>query len=315
LPSFNTEQQKSKIIAIASVLLACFFWAISFIASKEAVAIVPPLTVVTIRLGISSLCFFGWFLLSRKLPRWHSPLWFFKLFLLSLCGTSLHYATQTAGLAYTAAANASLYAAMAPITILVTAWLMGQDKFSLRKTFGILLALLGAITVTGWQTILKFELTGSLYGDILVFFSIVLWGLFTVFGKEMIEKTGVLETTALVTFIGFFSMIPLSAYEVHGTLFEWQQITTKAWLAMIFLGVTCSFIATILYFTALKKMESQQVGVFLYTIPPMTSILSSYWLGEVIGVSLVAGSILVLTGVWLTEHSNEQHELTLRKEN
>jgi drug/metabolite transporter (DMT)-like permease len=62
-------------------------------------------------------------------------------------------------------------------------------------------------------------------------------------------------------------------------------------------------------------MESQQVGVFLYTIPPMTSILSSYWLGEVIGVSLVAGSILVLTGVWLTEHSNEQHELTLRKEN
>jgi len=46
------------------------------------------------------------------------------------------------------------------------------------------------------------------------------------------------------------------------------QIGLKAWMAIAFLGVTCSFLADLLYFLALGKTASQKVGVYLYTIPP-----------------------------------------------
>ena len=49
-------------------LLACFFWAVSFIASKVALKSASPLTVVTLRLVISALCFAVWFSL-RGWPR------------------------------------------------------------------------------------------------------------------------------------------------------------------------------------------------------------------------------------------------------
>ena len=52
------------------LVIACFFWAASFIASKKALEIIPPINVVTIRLIISSLCFLVWMLVKRKKIRY-----------------------------------------------------------------------------------------------------------------------------------------------------------------------------------------------------------------------------------------------------
>jgi len=68
-----------------------------------------------------------------------------------------------------------------------------------------------------------------------------------------------------------------------------------------FLGITCSFLATLLYFFALERAESQKVGVYLYTIPPMSFLIAGFYLGESIGLNLLIGSLVVLTGVYLTE--------------
>jgi len=58
----------------------------------------------------------------------------------------------------------------------------------------------------------------------------------------------------------------------------------------------------LLYFKALERTESQKVGVYLYTIPPMTYIIASFYLGEKIGANLIVGSLFVLAGVYITEN-------------
>ena len=75
----------------------------------------------------------------------------------------------------------------------------------------------------------------------------------------------------------------------------------EGWAAVLFLGITCSFLATLLYIFALKHSESQKVGVYLYTIPPLTQFFAAIFLGETIGLPLISGSIAVLYGVYLTE--------------
>ena len=212
-----------------------------------------------------------------------------------------HYSLQTVGVQYTSASNASLYAVTAPISIVILARIFLAEGISVRKAVGILVALCGVLTVMGLDTILAFELPARLFGDLLVLISIVMWGMFTVFGKRMTERLGAFQMTGLVTLIGSLWMVPICRLELHQQSFQLVEISGTAWLAILFLGVTCSFLATLLYFLAVERSESQKVGVYLYTIPPMTAVVAHFCLGESLGLSFFAGSLLVLCGVWMTE--------------
>lgn len=286
----------------AGLWTACFFWALSFIASKAALESAPPLTVAALRLALSALCFAAWFCV-RGWPRgaWKRGGW--SLLALSLCGTSLHYGTQTAGLQVTPASNASLYAVTCPIAIALLARLFLGERLTAGKTLGIALALAGVLTAMGPQALSSVDLSGRLWGDFLVFLSIVLWAVFTVFGRKLSRELGALELTGLVTFVGALTLLPVGAAELAWRGASLGDITLRSWAAIAFLGVTCSFLATLLYFQALETIESQKVGVYLYTVPLMTYAAAWLLLGEKVGWNLAAGSALALAGVWLTERA------------
>ena len=297
----HTTNPGIPLIAKVALITACLFWAASFIATKVALDIVPPLTVVMVRLGISALCFLAWFLIRRKGVSIKSPRDWGMLVLLALFGTGLHYSIQTIGLGYTTASNGSLYAVTGPITITIIAFIFLGEKITIKKLTGIILAIIGVLVVMGIDTIIAFDLKGHLLGDLLVLASIFMWGVFTVMGKGMTKKLSALDLTGIVTFMGAIYMLPLGLWEMNRTGFSLDQITLNAWAAIAFLGVTCSFMATLLYFYALERSESQKVGVYLYTIPPMTYIIAGLVLGETVGLNLLIGSIVVLAGVALTE--------------
>jgi len=235
-------------------------------------------------------------------PKYEGIRWLGQLFLLSLFGTGLHYSIQTIGLKYTTASNASLYAVTGPVTILIIAVLFLGEKLTVKKAGGLLLAMTGVIAVMGIKTIASFDFKGHMLGDLLVFASIFMWGVFTVFGKSMTKRMNALELAAIVTFIGSLCMIPFCWFEMRANTFSILSIGRDAWIAIAFLGITCSFLATLLYLKALKRTESQKVGVYLYTIPPMTYIIASFYLGENIGSNLIIGSLFVLAGVYITEN-------------
>ena len=282
------------------LLTACVLWAVSFVATKVALEAAPPLVVVTLRLLISALCFLPWIVATGGTRGLGGSRGLFRLFLLSLFGTSLHYSLQTIGLQFTTASNASLYTTTGPITILLLSALVLGERITARKAFGVALAVAGVLVVMGADTLSTLEL-GHVKGDLLVLASLVMWGLFTVYGKRMIDELGALRVTALVTVTGALTMIPAGWAEARATGFGLADLTVEAWLAIAFLGVACSFLATLLYFVALGLSESQKVGVYLYTIPPMTAVVASLYLGETITTNLVIGAVLVIGGVALTE--------------
>ena len=282
------------------LLTACVLWAVSFVATKVALEAAPPLVVVTLRLLISALCFLPWIVATGGARGLGGGRGLLRLFVLSLFGTSLHYSLQTAGLQFTTASNASLYTTTGPITILLLSALVLGERITARKAFGVALAVAGVLVVMGADTLSTLEL-GHVKGDLLVLASLVMWGLFTVYGKRMIDELGALRVTAWVTVIGALTMIPVGWAEARATGFNLGDITVEAWLAISFLGVACSFLATLLYFVALGFSESQKVGVYLYTIPPMTAVVASLYLGETITTNLVIGAVLVIGGVALTE--------------
>jgi drug/metabolite transporter (DMT)-like permease len=282
-----------------ALMTAAFLWAASFVAVRVALDEVPPLVVVTIRLLISAACFLPW-VVSTGGTSGIDARGLGRLFVLSLFGTSLHYGSQTIGLQYTTASNGSVYTTTGPITILLLSALMLGERITFRKATGVAVALAGVAVVMGAGTFRSFEF-GNIKGDLLILASIVMWGLFTVYGKKLTDELGPLRVTAWVTILGAVTMVPIGWLEARAWGFSLEGTSGEAWAAIAFLGVACSFLATLLYFVALGLSESQKVGVYLYTIPPMTAVMAALYLGEVITVNLVIGAILVIGGVALTE--------------
>jgi len=284
-----------------ALLGACFLWAVSFVATKIALEVVPPLTVVSLRLLIAAGCFLPVLMTGGRWKTAANGPTLLKLLGLSLFGAGLHYGFQTVGLQTTNASNASVYVATGPITILLLAVVFLGEKLNVRKILGIVIAVAGVLVVMGMDTITGFELDGNLVGDLLVFASIVMWGCFTVFGKKVTDQLGALTVTAAVTLIGAAWMTPVGVLEMQRTGFSLAEITPTAWAAVTYLGAACNFLAVLLYFTALQRTESQKVGVYLYSIPPMTAVAAAMVLGEPITLGLIVGTTLVIAGVSLTE--------------
>ena len=290
--------------ACTALLVACVLWAVSFIATKKALASTPPLTVVALRLILSAACFLTWLALTRrKLPLAALRASALPLILLSFCGGGLHYGLQTVGLQYTSASNGSLYAVTAPVTIAILGVLFLRERPTLGKAIGIAVALAGVLTLMGLDELRAFDLRGRVWGDLLVLTSIALWGVFTVLGKSVTDRLGAPITTAVVTVLAAASMVPIACWELEGRGASLRLVSAEAWASIAFLGIGCSFLATLLYFVALETTESQRVGVFLYTVPPMTAVAAWLVLDEALGSRFFAGSALVIGGVVLTERS------------
>lgn len=284
----------------ALLFLACLLWALSFIATKVALRSTPPLTVATLRLVVAALCFGLWLAIRRGRLQWGGVRWWNELFLLSLVGMG-HYAVQTVGLQWATASNASLYVVTGPISIILLAAIFLRERITLKKGLGVVVAVAGVLVVMGLDTLLAFELQPQLLGDALVLASIIMWGVFTVFGKKMTDRLGALALTGVTTIMGAIWMLPVGWFALEQRGLTLGTIEPGGWIAIAFLGVGCSFLATLLYFIALQHSESQKVGVYLYTIPPMAAVLAAIYLGESIGLSLIAGAALVFAGVYLTE--------------
>jgi drug/metabolite transporter (DMT)-like permease len=284
-----------------ALLTAAVLWAVSFVATKVALGSIPPLTVVSLRLLVSAACFLPLIALSGGPRSLGGRGILAQLFVLSLFGAGLHYASQTIGLQYTTASNASLYTTTGPITILLLSALTLDERITWRKAAGIAIAMAGVLVVMGPEKLAALELDEHILGDVLVLASLIMWGLFTVFGKRLTDLLGALRVTAWVTVIGAAWMAPVGWVEMRARGFSPASIPLEAWLAIAFLGVGCSFLATLLYVTALGMTESQKVGVYLYIIPPMTAVVAALYLGETISANLVTGAVLVIAGVALTE--------------
>ena len=301
LPNSTLDSSPMPARARAALLTAAVLWAVSFVATKVALASVPPLTVVAMRLAISAACFLPLLALSGGGRRVRGRCDLVQLFVLSLFGAGLHYASQTIGLQYTTASNASLYTTTGPITILLLSAVVLRERITLRKAVGVVIALTGVLVVMGPEKLARLELDEHILGDLLVLASLILWGLFTVFGKRMTDRLGALRVTAWITIIGAAWMAPVAWAEMAARGFSLSMIGIEPLLAIGFLGVGCSFLATLLYVTALGMTESQKVGVYLYIIPPMTAVVAAFYLGETISANLVLGAVLVIAGVALTE--------------
>jgi len=280
-------------------LWAIIFWGISFIATKVALREVHPFMLLTLRYAIGTLLLL---LVQYQRDKTFLKQFSFRdwvhIFLLSIVGISGLGLLQAYGLTYTSAINTGWIIAINPILITVAARFFIDKAITARKILGILLGFLGIfLIITKGVFSLSLFRSGSTFGDLLVFASAIAWTTFTVGGKGFLSRFNSLSSITVIMMSGFLLLLPLSLLKGGwGNLFHLSPLT---WMGVLFLGIFCSGLGYLFWYSALEKKDSGSVGMYLYLEPLVTLIGASLFLGEPIYWVTLVGGAMTLAGVYL----------------
>jgi drug/metabolite transporter (DMT)-like permease len=288
-------------------LLAIIFWGFSFIATKVALKEVNPFTLLTLRFGIGGLLLLLVQLQKdrRFFKAFSSTDWLFIIFL-AVVGISGHTLLQAFGLLYTTAINTGWIVAIIPIFITIAARFYLREAITLRKIGGIVLGFLGIFLVISKgvfsSSIFRFD---STFGDFLVLISALTWTAFTVGGRGFLSRFSPLAAITPIMIVGSFITFPF-------TWLKWESnmlfhLSLSVWISILFLGIFCSGLAYLFWYSALEKKDSSIIGMYLYLEPLVTLIGASFLLHEEVQWITLVGGCMILLGVYLATRA------TLRK--
>jgi len=280
-------------------LAAVIFWGFSFIATKMALKEVHPFTLLALRYAMGALL-----LLFVQLGREKGFLKVFSLrdwiyiFILAAVGVSGLGLLQAYGLLYTTAVNTGWIIAINPILITLSARFFLGEAIKARMVLGILLGFCGVFLIIskGIFSISLFRMA-STYGDFLVFVSALAWSGFTIGGKGFISRFPPLATVTTIMLAGCLLVLPLSL--LRGDWNNLMHLSLSAWAGLLFLGIFCSGLGYLFWYSALEKSDSGVVGMYLYLEPFATLIGAYLLLGEEIRWITLMGGGMTLVGVYL----------------
>ena len=280
-------------------LWAVVFWGFSFIATKVALREVHPFTLLTLRFGIGG---FLLLLVQHQKDRGFLKVFSIKdwvsIIFLAIVGISGHTLLQAYGLLYTSAINTGWIVAIMPIFITITARLFLGEGISARKTIGILIGFFGVFLVISKGALsLSIFCFGSTFGDILVLISTITWTAFTVGGRGFLSRFSPLAAITPIMIVGCLITLPFTWLK-----WEWNilfHLSLSGWMGILFLGVFCSGLAYLFWYSALQKKDSGVVGIYLYLEPLVTLIGACFLLSEEIQWITLVGGGMILLGVYL----------------
>lgn len=273
-------------------------WSGNFIAVKYAIAELPPLLVMGVRTIMAGILMAPVFLSAPRHPeekvRMRQQFWI--LAAVGLGGVVLNQLLFTLALGKTSVAHSSLIVSTTPISILLLARLMGQERLSSLKVVGMLIALSGVALIQ--FTPAKSD-GATVAGDLLSLSGSITFAAFTVFGKVVTRNHSGITINAFAYIGGAIVLLPFVLY--MGWEIDPFSISLRACLSLLYMAVFPSVLCYVGYFYALNYVPASQVAVFAYLQPAIATFLAVPLLGESISSSLLMGGAIALLGVAITQ--------------
>jgi drug/metabolite transporter (DMT)-like permease len=199
-----------------------------------------------------------------------------------------------AGLAYITASLERLILYLNPTIVLLLGLVLFKRKVNIRQAMALGVSYCGVLLVFGHEV----TLAGShvALGAALVFGSAVSYAVYLVHSGEEVKRLGALRLTGLATTVAcvlciaqFFILRPVSAIAVA------PQVI---WLSVLNATV-CTFMPVLMVMMAIERIGATMAAQTGMIGPLSTILMGVFILNEPFTAWVVAGTVLVLMGIWL----------------
>jgi drug/metabolite transporter (DMT)-like permease len=291
VPGSMTPRHVAMLLMIAVMCL----WGSTFVVTKATIVEIPPLTLAFLRVGVGALVLLPFALIRRHRVA-HSPQLPWKSILqLSCIGVAFYYFTFNLGMSRTSASQGALVQSCIPAMTALVAVVLLREKASRTRLMGIALSIVGVLVIFSGAA--GGAAGASVSGNLLVFLSVIAWGVYTSIAKRITEHDCIVVTVCVLG-CGALLLLPAALFELSGPRFP--TLSLHGCLAVVYLGALASGIAFLVYNHALRYMEAGQAGVFANLIPVVGVLSGIVVLHEPLSLQSIAGGIVVTIGVWIT---------------
>lgn len=279
--------------------VATMGWASAFIAGKFVLAEMTPLVASAWRYYIAAVILLPFAVRGLSKVHWRPLL--APLAILLVCGGIIYPWCFLSSLAHTSATNSSLLIALNPVFTVLAAPLVGEH-LTRHRIGGILLALCGATIVITHGEIGRLLALSLNVGDVFALGAAVTWAAFNIFGRRVVLHLSPASINCFIYTVGGIALTAISAAQ-HPL----EQMLAASRLAvggLLVMAILASVLAGQLFLYGLRAIGVSRAVVFIYLVPVLTAVLSSFLLDEALLLSQIAGGAAVLAGVYLSSRGD-----------
>lgn len=194
-----------------------------------------------------------------------------------------------------------------PVFVLIFAVFMKEEKLTLKKIIGILIACAGALILIFGKNVSFNSIT--ITGDILVTVNAIFYAFYLVYVRKLLAKYTVV-TVSKWTFL--FGLLLVSPLIIKDVLMVNPFVFPKIILVEIaFVVVFTTFFSYLLNTWAIEKAGSVIVGSYIYLQPVLATFVAILWGTDVFTWLKMMAGLIVFVGVFLT--SDKQQELLAKR--
>lgn len=287
----NDSRHPAILFELCLLALLALLWGSSYLFIKVAVAEIPPVTLIAIRVSVAALFLFCVLSLRREsLPR-DGKTW--RMLLLQSFFNAIGAWTILAwGQQFVGSGLASVLNSTSPIFVfLFTALITRHEPTSALKLFGACLGLAGVTLIVGVDVLAG--LGQQVAGQLAAIAGAILYACAAIYGKRFTHLTAVQIATGTML-LASLVLVPASL------IFEQPWIlepSLKAVSSALILAVFCTGCALLIYFRLLKTLGSLGVASQAYLRAGIGVLLGMLFLGEQFTLTIGIGLLAAILGV------------------
>ena len=277
-------------------ILSMLFWGLTFVWFKIAVAYYEPITIIFVRLILSSVHLFSFIRISNKNEsilkedyKW--------IALLALSQPFFYFLGESFGLKYVSSTISSAIIATIPLFSPLAAMWFTREKTNLFTWLGILVSFAGIILMLVNPDL---SLNAAPKGIFLLFFAVFSAVMYSVIVKKLTHKYSALTIISRQNLVGSFYFLPLFlVFDLKGFLLV--KPDTDLILALVQLAVFGSCLAYLFFIMAVAKLGMVKANIFTNLIPVFTAVAAYFVLSEVFTFQKIAGIVFVVMGIVVSQ--------------
>ncbi|MFX1605561.1 MAG: DMT family transporter [Promethearchaeota archaeon] len=295
-------------LAYLAIVITTVLWSSSLIFAKIVFTEVGPIVFVALRYTIACPFLLIITIQYKKKQTIQDVKSNWEILLIAgLSGPFLSQIIQYVGLELTTASDALFLLNFTPIFAVIIAAPVLNEKITLEKVLGLILATLGAIlivmnTAPDYAT---FDFW-RFFGDLIVIASTFFFAINGIVGKIAVKSIDAISTTFYSTLFALpFIWISAALLEDMTVLLT---MSVEAWLLVTWVAVVNTVIGFILYYESMKNIEASLVQIILNLIAVWGVLMSIFVLHETVTSLQVLGGVVTVVGVVIAQMAQSRRK-------
>ena len=279
------------------LLLTAIFWGGTFVAGRSLAQNVGPFTGAFFRFAVASvfLVFITWKVEGKLVFLKKGQI--LPIFMLGLTGVFFYNVFFLKGLKLIEAGRAAIIIANNPIFIALFSAALFKEKLNTQKIAGIFISVAGAIVAISKGNpgmIVQGDLG---WGEFYILLCVASWVTFSLLGKAVMSGLTPLSSVTYSSLTGTVLLFVPAFREgfakcIYFSIFDWWNI--------FYLGFFGTVLGFVWFYEGINRIGPTKAGLFINFVPISAILLAFVFLGEPLTISLLVGTLLVTTGVYLT---------------